>query len=125
MPVTGFYFFWDAGTVKYLPNLFLIQYNYLTDQPIPTNMSNLFYSYIPVLFTFLIPANSFFNKINIPIAVANYFTATRDQQNKEDEIIGKWMTTQKNLTVEVYKQNNNFKAKMIWFKIEDTTRPQG
>ncbi len=88
-------------------------------------MSNLFYSYIPVLFTFLIPANSFFNKINIPIAVANYFTATRDQQNKEDEIIGKWMTTQKNLTVEVYKQNNNFKAKMIWFKIEDTTRPQG
>ena len=28
-----------------------------------------------------------------------------------------------NLEVQVYKKNDNFRAKIIWFKIEDTTRP--
>lgn len=42
---------------------------------------------------------------------------------KEDEIIGKWMTLEKNLEVEVYKQGDNFRAKIIWFKVEDKTRP--
>ncbi len=40
-----------------------------------------------------------------------------------DAIIGKWMTVQHNLEVEVYKEGTNFRAKVIWFKIEDTTRP--
>ena len=43
--------------------------------------------------------------------------------NNEDAILGKWMTTEHNLEVEVYKQDNQFRAKIIWFKIEDTTRP--
>ena len=43
--------------------------------------------------------------------------------NNADAIIGKWMTIERSLEVEVYKENNNFKAKVIWFKIEDTTRP--
>ena len=40
-----------------------------------------------------------------------------------DAIIGKWMTIDHDLEVEVYKDGNNFRAKVIWFKIEDTTRP--
>ncbi len=40
-----------------------------------------------------------------------------------DAILGKWMTIEHSLEVEVYKQDNNFRAKVIWFKIEDTTRP--
>ena len=40
-----------------------------------------------------------------------------------DAIVGKWMTTDHNLEVEVYEDRNNFRAKVIWFKIEDTTRP--
>lgn len=42
---------------------------------------------------------------------------------KEDAILGKWITVEKSLEVEVYKQDNRFKAKIIWFKIQDTTRP--
>lgn len=43
--------------------------------------------------------------------------------NKEDAIVGKWMTVDKSLEVQVYKEDNNFKAKIIWFKVQDTTRP--
>ena len=37
-------------------------------------------------------------------------------QNNPDAILGKWITTTKNCMVEVYKQNGEFKAKIIWFK---------
>jgi uncharacterized protein (DUF2147 family) len=40
-----------------------------------------------------------------------------------DAIIGRWMTIDHSVEVEVYKQNNNFRAKLIWFKIEGTTTP--
>lgn len=43
--------------------------------------------------------------------------------NQEDAIVGKWITVEKNLEVEVYKEDDNFKAKIIWFKVQDTTRP--
>ncbi len=43
--------------------------------------------------------------------------------NNEDAIVGRWITVEKNLEVEVYKQDNSFKAKIIWFKVQDTTRP--
>ncbi len=43
--------------------------------------------------------------------------------NNADAIIGNWMTIEHNLEVKVYRQGNNFKAKIIWFKIDDTTRP--
>ncbi|MDQ6761798.1 MAG: DUF2147 domain-containing protein [Bacteroidota bacterium] len=45
---------------------------------------------------------------------------------KEDAIIGKWITVEKSVAVEVYKRNGNYHAKVIWFKIEkieDTTQP--
>ena len=45
-------------------------------------------------------------------------------QNDPDAIIGKWMTVQNNLEVEVYKQDNIYKAKILWFKdTDDTSRP--
>ena len=37
-------------------------------------------------------------------------------QNNSNAIIGKWMTTDNKLIVEVYRQNNDYKAKIIWFK---------
>lgn len=43
--------------------------------------------------------------------------------NNENAIVGRWITVEKNLEIEVFKQNNNFKAKIIWFKVQDTTRP--
>ncbi len=41
-----------------------------------------------------------------------------------DMICGKWMSTQKNLAVQVYKSGSVFKAKIIWFNdTDDKTRP--
>ena len=37
-------------------------------------------------------------------------------QNNPDAILGKWITTTDNCMVEVYKQNNEYKAKVVWFK---------
>jgi uncharacterized protein (DUF2147 family) len=48
-------------------------------------------------------------------------TIKGNAQNKQDAILGKWESTQKNLIVEVYKENNAFKAKIVWFYDEDDT----
>jgi len=42
-------------------------------------------------------------------------------QNNPDAILGKWESTEKNLIVEVYKQQKDFKAKIVWFYDEDDT----
>ena len=39
-----------------------------------------------------------------------------------DQICGKWMSSEKNLTVLVYKSGDQFKAKIIWFR-DDPTLP--
>lgn len=43
-------------------------------------------------------------------------TATTKPENL---ILGKWMSTQKNLMVDIYKENNEFRAKVIWFSDKD------
>ena len=40
-------------------------------------------------------------------------------QANPDPIIGKWMSLDKNLMVEVYKQRNEYKARVIWFDASD------
>ena len=42
-------------------------------------------------------------------------------QNRQDAIVGKWESEEKNLIVEVYKQDDAFKAKILWFYDEDDT----
>ena len=42
-------------------------------------------------------------------------------QNKRDAILGKWESTEKNLIVEVYEQDKNFRARVVWFYDEDDT----
>lgn len=52
------------------------------------------------------------------------FTTGIAAQNKQDAIVGKWMSIEKNLLVEVYKYNNEFKAKVLWFDdSDDKSRP--
>lgn len=48
-------------------------------------------------------------------------TLKLNAQNKEDAIIGKWESTDKDLIVEVYKQVNVFRAKIVWFYDENDT----
>lgn len=43
-------------------------------------------------------------------------------QSKRDAILGKWMSTEGNLMVEVYKYSNEFKAKVLWFDDSDDKR---
>jgi uncharacterized protein (DUF2147 family) len=42
-------------------------------------------------------------------------------QSEEDAILGKWESVEKNLIVEVYKQEGTFKAKVVWFYDENDT----
>ena len=42
-------------------------------------------------------------------------------QNGADAILGQWESTEKNLTVELYKQHHDFRAKVVWFHDEDDT----
>jgi uncharacterized protein (DUF2147 family) len=49
------------------------------------------------------------------------FTYAQEPSNR---IIGKWMSVQDNLIVEVYKDINIYKGKVVWFKdSDDTSRP--
>jgi len=41
-----------------------------------------------------------------------------------DKICGKWMSAQKNLIVQVYKEGDSFRAKIVWFSDkDDPSRP--
>lgn len=42
-----------------------------------------------------------------------------ETREPENLIVGKWMSTAKNLIVLVYKHNNEFKAKVVWFHDQD------
>ncbi|MEO5944739.1 MAG: DUF2147 domain-containing protein [Ferruginibacter sp.] len=45
-------------------------------------------------------------------------------QSREDAIAGKWMSSDNNLEVEIYKANKDFKAKVIWFDdTDDKSKP--
>ena len=39
-----------------------------------------------------------------------------------DAICGKWTTVEKSMTVEVYREGNEYKGKMVWFKNEDNSK---
>jgi uncharacterized protein (DUF2147 family) len=41
-----------------------------------------------------------------------------------DQICGKWISSDKNLIVEVYKTGDHFKAKIVWFD-DDPSKPMG
>lgn len=44
--------------------------------------------------------------------------------NPADAVLGKWETVKENLIVEVYKEHNDYKAKILWFKnTNEKTRP--
>ncbi len=46
----------------------------------------------------------------ISICISNTYA-----QNESDKILGKWISSAKDMTVEVYKINGYYQAKVIWF----------
>jgi len=56
-------------------------------------------------------------KITFTILLLNFLIPTNiHAQKNSDAILGKWMTTDNRLIIEVYRQNKDYKAKIIWFK---------
>ena len=41
---------------------------------------------------------------------------------KADRLCGKWISAEKNLIVEVYRDNNEFRAKIVWYKNDDQSK---
>lgn len=62
---------------------------------------------------------SCFKATQLLLAVCIYFLpATTSIDEKSDRVCGKWMSSEKNLIVQVYKDNNGFQAKVVWFSDE-------
>ncbi len=61
------------------------------------------------------------NAYSVNIDCSKNISKFSNKQSNEDAILGKWMALENNLEVQVYKQDNNFRAKIIWFKMDDTT----
>ncbi|MES2278688.1 MAG: DUF2147 domain-containing protein [Bacteroidota bacterium] len=66
-----------------------------------------------------------FPKILVFILALTFFAGTIKAQAPlaTDMICGKWMAAENNLKVEVYKENGDYKAKIIWFKTDDDSKP--
>jgi hypothetical protein len=63
-------------------------------------------------------------KIIIGILSISLISLNAAAQGNPDAIVGKWTTIEGNLQVEVYRQNSEFKARVIWFKdTDDRSRP--
>lgn len=46
------------------------------------------------------------------------------QKNNPDRILGKWISEKKNLIVEIYRHEREYKAKILWFSdLDDLDRP--
>ncbi|WP_316840414.1 DUF2147 domain-containing protein [Pedobacter gandavensis] len=49
---------------------------------------------------------------------------SQDSSPHGDRILGKWMTEKKNLIVEVFKHDHQYKARIVWFDdTDDLSRP--
>jgi Uncharacterized protein conserved in bacteria len=42
--------------------------------------------------------------------------------NNADRICGKWISSNKNLIVQIYKSGNSYCGKMVWFKSDDNSK---
>jgi uncharacterized protein (DUF2147 family) len=50
------------------------------------------------------------------------FTTKATQANNADRVCGKWVSSNKNIIVLVYREGNTFKGKMVWYKNTDTSK---
>ncbi|RRN77054.1 DUF2147 domain-containing protein [Pseudoxanthomonas sp. SGD-10] len=50
------------------------------------------------------------------IGIGNVYGQSREQENK---ICGLWLSTEKNLAVKIFRQEGNFRAKVVWFRNKD------
>jgi uncharacterized protein (DUF2147 family) len=61
-------------------------------------------------------------KLLLFIFLSGWVTAATPVSNP-DMVCGKWMSTEKNLIVQVYLEKGDYKAKVVWFLNTDTSKP--
>lgn len=66
--------------------------------------------------------NTFSRHLFLLLFIGIALTAKAQTTAKADRICGKWISDEKNLIVEVYKDKNEFKAKIVWYKNEDQSK---
>lgn len=54
--------------------------------------------------------------------IAANCVAKAQVSTKADRVCGKWISAEKNLIVEVYRDKNEFKAKIVWYKNDDQSK---
>lgn len=67
-----------------------------------------------------------YNKLMFKFLILSFLTAFVPKYttiNDADRICGKWMSSNKDIIVQVYKDGNGFKGKMVWFKNIDNSKP--
>jgi uncharacterized protein (DUF2147 family) len=57
--------------------------------------------------------------IVFPLVVFTHVNFGRSIASPEERICGKWETSENNLIIQVYREDNNFKAKVVWFNDGD------
>jgi uncharacterized protein (DUF2147 family) len=60
--------------------------------------------------------------VTLLLAAASVFSKANAQNR--DRICGKWMSSEKNLIVEVYRAGEQFKGRIVWFN-DDPSKPMG
>src|SRR5471030_2258918 len=53
------------------------------------------------------------------VLITSSFASQGRSTPSEEQLCGKWETLEENLIIQVYRENNTFKAKIIWFKDGD------
>ena len=65
----------------------------------------------------------FFPRILFLLAIITIGLMAKAQSlSPTEQILGRWMVQEKNLLVEVYREGNDYKAKIIWFKNDDQSK---
>jgi uncharacterized protein (DUF2147 family) len=57
--------------------------------------------------------------IFLVLIISGGFTSQGRPMPPEEQLCGKWETLEENLIIQVYRENNTYKAKIIWFKDGD------
>jgi len=50
------------------------------------------------------------------------FSVKAQTLSPTDQICGRWMSSEKNLLVEVYRESGDYRAKIVWFKTDDDSK---
>ncbi|MDB5156168.1 MAG: hypothetical protein JWR50_875 [Mucilaginibacter sp.] len=66
-----------------------------------------------------------YNKLMFKFLILSFLTVFAPKHitiNDADRICGKWISSNKDIIVQVYKDGNGFKGKMVWFKNIDNSK---